>query len=166
MRVEEYLLDKESVTKQVSAFDNVDAMTSEVEGTLACTPFRLVYVRDNNVTDISINEVNSIEYTGPSYPKEYLNWGIFEVLVGVVLVAGHTVIEEVVGADGFGTLLLLIGGLFLTLGLGTLIWGYFIRRATLKIHTPSKTYEFASNESNLDEIGHTVRGYEMKNNNK
>ena len=162
MDIEEYLVDKESVTEQVSAYDDVDAISSE--GTLACTPFRLVYVSGNDVTDISINEVNSIEYSGPSYPTKYLNQGLAAMVIGVVVLVGRGAIAEALSAPGFGTLLQFIGGFILLAGIGTLVWGFFLRRATLKVHTPSKTYEFSSKESNLDEIGHTVRGFEMKNN--
>ena len=164
MQIDEYLVDKESVTEQVPAYDNADALSSASEGTLACTPFRLVYVCGNDVTDISINEVNSIEYSGPSYPTSYLNQGLVIMVIGLLLLVGRGGIAGALSTPGLATVALVLGGFFLLLGLATFVWGYFLRRATLKVHTPSKTYEFSSKESDLDEIGHTVRAFEMKNN--
>lgn len=164
MNIDEYLFENESVTEQVSAYDDVDAVSSSNEGTLACTPCRLVYIGGDDIIDISISEVNSIEYTGPSYPEKYLNWGVGAVVSGFLLFVSWIVVEYTAAVLGFGRLLLIISAMVSVIGIVILIQGYVIRRASLNIHTPNKSYEFVSKRSNLDEIGHTVRAYEMKNN--
>lgn len=157
MRLRDYLVENESVIVEVSAFDNSNAISDSEEGQLVCTPHRVVYVLRNDVTDISLNGVNSIEYTGLSYPARYLQWGIGGLLVGIGLFAFGTLLTEFSGPI-FG-----LSGLILLVGIATLIMGFFLRRSVLRVHTPNKSYTFASKDSNLDEIGHTIRGYEMQN---
>jgi len=164
MEIEEYLFENESITEQVSAYDSIDALSSANEGTLACTPVRLVYVCGNDVTDISINDVHAIEYGDLSYPTEYLNWGLGTMILGLILLTIWGVVEYIFSELGFETLLFFVSGVVLSSAIVILLWGYFVRRATLKIHTSNKSYEFTSEQNNLDEIAHTVRAYEMKNN--
>lgn len=161
MELTEYLVENESVSAEIGAFDDPDAMTQTSEGKLACTPYRLVYVSGDNVTDISLKGVNSIEYSAPRFPKRYIKYGLGSLLlalvigsIGSILVTeGILSITPVWVACGF----LILGGIV------TLVQGHFMRRSVLKIHTPNKSYEFYSKESQLDEIGHAVRGYEMQN---
>lgn len=157
MQLHDYLVENESVIVEVPAFNSLDAISSSEEGRLACTPHRVVYVLGNDVTDISFNGVNSIEYTGQSYPKRYLHWGIGESLVGLSLLVLGTLLTE------FSTPVIGFGGLLLLIGIITLIMGLFLRRSILRVHTPNRSYKFTSKNSNLDEIGHTIRGYEMQN---
>jgi len=160
MELTEYLIENESVSAEIGAFDDPDAMTQTSEGKLACTPYRLVYVNGDDVTDISLQGVNSFEYSAPGYPKRYLGYGLGSLLLAFVLGSIGTilVIEEIIPS----TLVWIICGFLVLGGVVTLVQGHFMRRALLKVHTPNKSYEFYSKESRLDEIGHTVRGYEMK----
>lgn len=156
MRLSDYLVENEDVVVDVPAFDNIDAVSSSEEGRLACTPHRVVYVRGNDVTDISLNGVNSIEYTDMSFPKRYLNWGIGGLLLSIPLIIFGLSINDL------SVPLFIVGGFVLLSGIATLVWGYFLRRSVLRVHTPNKSYSFASTNANLDQIGHTIRGYEMK----
>lgn len=161
MELTEYLIENESVSAEIGAFDDPDALTQTSEGKLACTPYRLVYVNGDDVTDISLKGVNSFEYSAPGYPKRYLAYSLGSLLLAFVLgsIGSILVVEELVPS----TPVWVIFGLLVLGGVVTLVQGHFMRRSVLKIHTPNKSYNFYSKESRLDEIGHTVRGYEMKN---
>jgi hypothetical protein len=154
MKLDSYLAKNESVTKEVEAFESVDAISDSRKGTLACTPNRVVYVRGDNVIDISLSGVNSIEYSAPSYPRNFLYWGsgfgILAFLAGVVEFVGDSTIPDL-------TLLIAFLGL---IGLAVLIGGWFLKRSTIKLRTPNKTYGFASNDRRLKDIAHALRGHE------
>lgn len=161
MKLTEYLLENEPVSAEIRAFDDPDAMTQTNEGKLACTPYRLVYVNGDGVTDISLKEVNSFEYSAPGYPKRYLAYGLGLLLFGLVLgtIGPLLAAEELITSS---TMWIICGCIIFSGGI-TLVQGHSLRRSVLKIHTPNKSYEFYSKEHRLDEIGHTVRGYEIKN---
>jgi len=160
VKLNDYLIDKEEVTAKIGAFDDPDSFIDSSEGTLACTPYRLVYINGNDVTDISLKGVNSIKYRDEGYPMRYLGYGLVGVLLGIVVWFVRFFLE--LGAMVPGELGWLFVGIFVLSGLGTWIQGLFMRRSSLKVFTPNKTYEFYSKEAGLDEIGHAVRGHEMK----
>ena len=159
MKVSNYLTSGESVVEQVSAFDNGYETSSSKMGDLVCTPLRLVYIQDDRVTDISLNQVNSIEYSGLSYRTDFFGWGIGLMIIGAILYFSRNLILPVNFDDTI--ILLFAAGFFLLLGVAIIINGLSLRRAKLIVHTPSKTYEFASKESDLIKIGHAVRTFEM-----
>jgi hypothetical protein len=155
MKLKDYLLEGESIIRQVEAFDSADAVSDTRKGTLACTPNRVVYVQGDDVIDISLNGVNSIEYSGPSYPRNYLYSGGFFALLAILSWISGSVLDS--GPDLTG--LAVICGV---IGVVTLGWGLFVRRATIKLRTPNKTYEFASKDNSLKSIGHALRGHEIQ----
>jgi hypothetical protein len=160
VKLNDYLIDNEKATAKIGAFDDPDAVMDSSAGTLACTPYRLVYINGNDVTDISLKGVNSIKYRGEGYPKRYLGLGLGSLFVGLLVwfVRFSLEIGEMVPESVAWTFV----GISVVTGLALLVQGHFMRRSSLKVYTPSKTYEFYSKEPGLDEIGHTVRGYEMK----
>ncbi|WP_049912144.1 hypothetical protein [Halorubrum kocurii] len=161
MKLNEYLIDKESASVEVGASRSAEQVRSGGSGTLACTPYRLVYVDGNDVTDISLKGVNSIQYRGMEYPKSYLVSGVGATIFGLfvaLVMRGASGVEPIPEGAVWG-----VAALSIAAGILTLVWGLFIRRASLKVHTPNKTYRFFSTDSSLKEIGHAVRGHEMKN---
>lgn len=74
MKLNEYLIDKETVSAKIGAYDSAGEYSEARAGTLACTPYRLVFVNGSDVTDISHRGVNSIEYSEGGYPTEYVFW--------------------------------------------------------------------------------------------
>lgn len=155
MELNGYLIEKESVSAKISAFDSPDEYSESRAGTLACTPYRLVFVHNGDVTDISLRGVNSIEYSEGGYPSEYFAWGLLSVLLAV-----FAVIFTSTGpiSEDLGTILAVIGGIA---GVGLWAWGFLLRNSTLQIHTAKKTYSFYSKEAGLDKIAHSVRAHEM-----
>ncbi|WP_224447009.1 hypothetical protein [Haloprofundus salilacus] len=166
MELNDYLVKNESATASVTAFDSVDAISDSKEGTLACTPHRVVYVRGKDVTDISLNGVNSIEYTSPSYPKRYLMMGIGIAAGSLLLIVLGAIFGEIPDAGVFSALFFVLGIPGFIYGIVVLGYGFLLRRAVLRVHTPNKSYEFSSKDTNLDQIGHTIRGYEMRKNSR
>ena len=161
MKLDEYLIDKESASVEVEASQSAEQVRNGGSGTLACTPYRLVYVDGNDVTDISLKGVNSIQYRGMEYPSSYFSSGVALVAIGILAAAVTMLIPEM---GAFPTEIIWIpAGVALLGGVATLIWGLFIKRSSLIVHTPNKTYRFFSTDSSLKEIGHAVRGHEMKN---
>ena len=157
MELDEYLIDKESVSAKIGAFDSKDEYSESRAGTLACTPYRLVYVNGSNVTDISLQGVNSIEYSEGGYPMEYLLAGIFSGIIGL----GVRYLAPFGPLTGdIGNFIGVLGGIVAAC---LLVYGFLLRDSQLKVHTPNKTYEFYAKEKGLDKIAHSVRGHEMKN---
>lgn len=157
MKLTEYLVEKESVTAEVMAYGSKDGVGDGAKGKLVCTPYRVVYVNGDDVTDISVRGVNSIEYSEKGYPTDYFLWGVLFVFLGAfpfALGSVGPIPESVMSLLGFGGLVV---------GFGTLVYGAMLKRSKLKIHTPNKTYSFYATEDGLAEIGHAVRGHEMRN---
>lgn len=152
--VEEYTAGGENAVAEATAYDSVDASTSYREGTIACTENRVVFSRDKYVADISLRSVNSIEYEEPSYPLEYLYWAILGMISAAVI---STVGPEFIAEQ---ELIILLSGLLTFGGLGTIAVGYLYMRHQLRIHTPSKSYEFSSSSGSLSHIAHAVREHE------
>lgn len=157
MKLKEYLINKESVSAKIGAYDNAGEYSESRAGTLACTPYRLVYVNGNDVTDISLQSVNSIEYSEGGYPVEYFLW---EFIIGFLGIAAFVIspVGPLTEEIGFA-----LAGASLFLGVGLTLYGFILRDSTLKVYTPNRTYEFYAKETGLDKIAHSVRGHEMKN---
>lgn len=152
--VEEYTAGGENAVAQATAYDSVDASSSHREGTIACTESRLVFSRHKYIADISLRSVNSIEYKEPTYPWRFLNWAVPEMsLAFLIWVIG----PEFISDQGFIDLMTFIIG---AVGVGTLLAGFLYMRHVLRVHTPSKTYEFASSNGSLSQIAHAVRANE------
>ncbi|MFC4449036.1 hypothetical protein [Halorussus aquaticus] len=154
MKLDSYLAKNESVTKEVEAFESVDAVSDSRKGKLACTPNRVVYVQGENVIDISLNGINSIEFSAPSYPKSFLYWG-----GGFGVLAFLTGVAEFVGDSSIPDLMLAIV-FFGLISLAILVAGQFLKRSTIKFRTPNTTYTFASTDRAIQDIAHAVRGHE------
>jgi len=156
MELEEYLIDKEAVSAKIGAYHAAGEYSESRAGTLACTPYRLVYVNGNDVTDISLQGVNSIEYSEGGYPTEYLLWGFIIGLLG-----GAALIMSPLGplTNEIGSAVGMISAITLII---LLLYGLLMRDSKLKVHTPNKTYEFYAKEKGLDTIAHSVRGHEAK----
>lgn len=157
MKLKEYLIDKESISAKIGAYDNAGEYSDSRAGTLACTPYRLVYVNGSDVTDISLQGVNSIEYSEGGYPVEYFLWSFIIGFLGVAafVVSPIGPVSEPIG--------LAFAGIAVMISFGLTLYGFLLRDSTLKVHTPNKTYEFYAKEEGLDKIAHSVRGHEMKN---
>lgn len=156
MKLNEYLVENETITSEVMAYESREGTGDSAKGKLVCTPFRVVYINGKDVTDISLQGVNSIEYSEKGYPTEYFVWGILFAFVSAFFFAAGPIGPVTEG------MLFAIGIVSLLGGIGLLIYGAILKRSQLKIHTPNKTYSFYATEEGLAEIGHTVRGYEMK----
>lgn len=149
MNVEDYLGEDEDVVCEVDVYEGEEAVFESNRGTLVTTPRRIVYVSGDDVTDVLIEDVTAIEYVGPSYPKFYLNWGVGFLLAGAVLWAARNV-ELIVGLEYLGVTALLVG-------VALLGSGHFLRRATVQLHTPNKTYEFSTSDDALADVGPAIR---------
>ena len=156
MELDEYLIDKESVSAKIGAYHAAGEVSESSTGTLACTPYRLVYVNGDDVTDISLQGVNSIEYSEGGYPTGFLLWGFVIGFLG-----GATFVISPLGplTNEIG---IVVGIVSMIVSLSLLLFGLLFRDSTLKVHTPNKTYEFYAKEKGLDKIAHSVRGHEMK----
>jgi len=154
MNIEDYIKNSEKVVTKSSAYDGKEALSNEKKGTIACTTNRLVFTRNKKVIDISLSEVNSVEYRLPTYPEEYLNYGVIGLAIGVILYLFSGEIPVGIGEE--------IG--MLAIGASILIFmiGILFRRRVLQLHTPNKTYTFATKDSSIEQIVHAVRGYEQK----
>ena len=157
MKLNEYLIDKESVSAKIGAYDSAGEYSEARAGTLACTPYRLVFVNGSDVTDISLRGVNSIEYSEGGYPIEYFLYGF---IVGFLSAAAYVMSPVGPLTNEIGVV---IGGIGMMIAFGIALYGFILRDSTLKVHTPNKTYEFYAKETGLDKIAHSVRGHEMKN---
>lgn len=140
MELKDYTFDKETVHQRSEAYQGEDSMTGK--GTLACTSKRVVFVSGKDVADISIKNVTAMEYSAKRYPESYLQWG------GLMLILGLLGIAIAATAD----LPMIIGGIVAAAGGATLLFGLFLRRASLRIHTPKKTFNFTSRDDLLRSV--------------
>lgn len=151
MKLTNYVFDKETVHKQAEAYQGEESMTGK--GTLACTSKRVVFVSGKDVTDISIKNVTAMEYSAKRYPRSYtMATGVFGFLAGILLLIGTASDIDIAMLGGMASA---------AIGLGILIVGIFLRRASLRIHTPGKTFNFTSYDD-LAEMAHMIRGQESR----
>lgn len=152
MRLEDYIYEKEMVHAQAEVYNGKDAVSDSEKGTLACTSQRIVYVSGKDVTDISINAVDAMEYSQKRFPQMYAIGGSLFLLLALV---GFVVSET-------SQLPMLIAIILGSIGGCTLVLGFVLRRASLQIHTPGQSFTFSSGHD-LSEIAHMIRGHEAKN---
>ena len=150
MKLDNYIRSDESVIATVDAYDDKDGYGQK--GEIGVTKDRIVYVEGHDVIDISYDGVHTIEYKEPSYPKRYLYWAFFPFLLGLFGTFGGSLIPIDVST-------IIPGVFFLALGLFFAISGFFYQRAELRLQTPSKEYEFATKDSSLEDIAHTLRKF-------
>lgn len=153
MRLKNYLRKNESVVVDVPAYDNKTAVSKSQMGELAVIPNRVIFANDEGVTDISLYGINSIDYKAPKYPVSYLYWGFGLICLSILGYALSLGIE-------FIFIELIVIAFFS--GIGVLIYGLFLRRSALKVHTSNKSYEFVSNDDQLIDVAHAVRGHEQR----
>ncbi|WP_144060775.1 hypothetical protein [Salinarchaeum sp. Harcht-Bsk1] len=152
--VGEYIASGETVAVRTTASDSMDPTDSSKQGEIAATEERVVYSRGNYVADISLRSVNSVEYELPTVNTRYLASGFLFLAIGFLIwIVGPDFINE----SGLTTLLTATFGV---IGLGFVISGLILVRHTLEIHTPSKSYEFNSKNSKLEDVAHAIRAHE------
>jgi hypothetical protein len=142
-----YLREDEAVLERVEAtLRSVGA----VDGTLAATPSRVVFVAEGLVADVDATEVTAIEFRDARYP-------LWNAVIGVVLaVLGAFLLAVAYTGAGrpvttwFGAGLLLVGAVTLALGLRE-------RTASLELYTPAKSFEFAGDGEDLAQLPAAIR---------
>ena len=140
MDVRDYIGRDERVLAQVDIQEDPYALFfTGVDGTLVCTEQRIVHVSGKEVTDVSINRVDSFQYHAPTIPRTYLYGGI-----GTLLIALLDVYPDITH------LAYLIGAVLIAAA-------YLFRTSTLSLHTPSESFEFQSRDDDLVEIAHALR---------
>lgn len=142
-----YLADDESPlrTAEVRLRD-----VGAIDGTLACTPTRLVFVAEDGVTDIAVDDVTALEYRETSFPLWSAVGGAVFSVVGLFLLA--------VAATGAGVpVTTWLGAGLLLIGVGSLAIGFYGRAATLEVHTPARSFEFAGSEDALSQFPTDIR---------
>lgn len=140
MDIHDYVSREERVLAEVDIHDDPYALFfSGVDGRLVCTEQRIVYVSGKEVTDVSVNRVDSFQYHAPTMPKTYLYSGIGALLFAILdIYPDLTPLAWVVGPVLVAT-------------------AYWLRTSTLTLHTPSESYEFQSRDDDLVEIAHALR---------
>jgi len=149
MELNDYIFDKETVHEQAEVYQGEESVTGK--GTLACTSKRVVFVSGKEATDISINNVTAMEYSAKRYPESYLQVGGLLTVVGLAwfVLAGVVDLPEMIGA------------IVAVAGVAALVFGLILRRASLRIHTPNKTFNFTSRED-LSNMAHMIRARESR----
>ena len=151
MELKDYVFDKETVHERAEVYQGEDSVTGK--GTLACTSRRVVFVSGKDATDISINNVTAMEYSKKRYPRSYVvAFGGFAVLAGILFLLGDTANVEIAMVGAMASALVSVS---------TVILGLVLRRASLRIHTPSKTFNFTS-QDDLADMAHMVRAQESQ----
>lgn len=154
MELGNYVLEGEEILQRATVHQRKNTFADDFEGTLACTPRRIVFSDGTEVTDISHRAVDAIEYRVPGIPWQAVGIGAVSILLGFVgafvgAIADSADLGSVVAAAG-----LLIGAL-------VVLAGYVRRRYRLRIHTPGQSFTFESKEE-LDRLAHRIRAQESK----
>lgn len=122
-----------------------------IDGTLACTGERVVFVSDGGVTDIAVGDVVALEYRDAGFP-------LWSAVLGVVLaVLGAFLLLVALSGAGQPVTTVLGGGL-LVIGVATLAVGARGRAATLELHTPAGSFEFSGIGDDLSAFPSVIRG--------
>ena len=150
MELNDYVFDKETVHQQAEAYQGEESMTGK--GTLACTSKRLVFVSGKEAADISIKNVTAMEYSAKRFPQSYLYTALGFLALALVLVVLEGAVPVIPTGASMGAAVI---------SLVLVAAGLFLRRASLRIHTPGKTFNFTSRED-LAEMAHMVRAQESK----
>ena len=146
MDVRDYINSGERVIVEVDIHEDPYALFfSGIDGTLVCTEQRIVYVSGKEVTDVSINRVDSFQYHAPTMPKTYVYSGIGALLFAILdIYPDLTPLGYLVGPV-------------------LIVTAYWLRTSTLSLHTPSETFEFQSRDDDLVEVAHALRERESVN---
>ena len=150
MELSDYVFDKETVHEQAQVYQGEESMTGK--GTLACTSRRVVFVSGKEATDISINNVTAMEYSAKRYPQSYLYTALGFLALALVLVVAEQAVPAVPSGTSVGAAVI---------SLLILVIGLVLRRASLRIHTPNKTFNFTS-RNDLADMAHMIRGQESR----
>ena len=143
-----YLREDEAVLERVEAtLRSVGA----VDGTLAVTPSRVVFVAEGSVTDVAVADVTAIEFRDARYP-------LWNAVIGVVFAVLGAFLLAVAYTGAGRPVTTWIGGGFLLVGSVTLALGLRERTATLELHTPARAFEFAGDGDALARLPSAVRG--------
>lgn len=166
MQVEDYLMDGESTEAKTSASNKLEAYNEVHNGTIACTPLRIIFVNDHDVIDISLRSIDSVEYTEPSLSEKQIKGSIFFILLGVGFGALLPLLQRasIIPSDLPSIIIPIfgvIGLLLIVIGASTLYNAYTNRRSKLSLHTPSGTYNFSAENSRLESIVHNLRYHEF-----
>ena len=126
--------------------------TGSAKGTLACTSDRIVYLRGDAITDISLSGVFAVECERESIRSDFLTVAILAGSFGIGLAILGIAIGEIPFDQIFPISLVFIFG-----GVLAAIIGAVLRRVSLMIHTPAKSFEFTGRDSDLQKFPQTVR---------
>jgi hypothetical protein len=150
MELKDYVFDKETIHQKAEVYQGEESITGK--GTLACTSKRVVFVSGKDATDISIKNVTAMEYSAKRFPQSYLYTALGFLALAIVLVIAEEAIPAVPSGAGVGAAVI---------SLVLIVSGLFLRRASLRVHTPGKTFNFTSRDD-LDKMAHMVRAQESQ----
>lgn len=148
MQLEDYLMDGETIEAKVEAYNRHDAYSDRYKGKLACTPLRVIYVNDHDVVDISLQSINSVDYTEPSLSQYQITTSVALSLLGVVgmiltpLLQSMSIIPPDL-ANSVAPGLVPIGLFFIGIGGYSLYRAYSQQRSELTLHTPNQSYDLS-----------------------
>ncbi len=153
MDINEYLVENEKVVTETSVFNGREAIAENKKGNIACTTNRLIFAGGNEVIDISLSEVNSVQYKLPSYPDNFASAGVAGLVIGASSYFLHQLLNIEIAE--------IIAMISVSIGLIILLLGLLFRRRVLHIHTPNISYTFSGKDESLEQIIHAVRAYEQ-----
>jgi lipid-A-disaccharide synthase-like uncharacterized protein len=151
MELNNYIFEKETVHEKASVSQS--GQSTRGKGTLACTSKRVVYVNDNEVTDISINSVDAMKYSKKKYPRIYgiAGSGLFGIAILALILS---LAADMNAAFAIAFWAAVIAGILLVVG-------FLVQKATLEIYTPNETFRFTSSDD-LGSLTHMIRAQESK----
>jgi hypothetical protein len=145
----DYFGNNETEVYRTKAIDEGTAWSEGDEGDLVCTNSRLVFSKGSEIIDISRDSIDSMEYEPPKYDMDYLYTGLIFMGIGLAGFFVEVVIDEGIAAA--------LGGIMAFAGLVVILVGFLYRRSSLKIHTAKKSFEFESNNQDLEEVIKSIR---------
>lgn len=122
-----------------------------VEGTLVATPTRVVFASEGGVTDVAVDAVTAIELHEARYP-------FWNAVVGVVLSVLGSLLLAIAYTGAGRPVTTWLGGVFLVVGVATLMLGVRDRAAKLELHTPARSFEFVGDDDDLSAFPGAIRG--------
>lgn len=147
MELQTYLREDEPVLERASATRRT---VGAVDGTLVTTPSRVVFVAEGGVTDVASDAVAAIELREARYP-------LWNAVIGVVLAVVGAFLLAVASTGAGIPVTTVLGTAFLVVGVVTLALGLRDRAATLELHTPARSFEFAGDGETLARLPATIR---------
>lgn len=113
-----------------------------VFGELAFTPVRVVYVQGNDVVDIPLDQVSSIERSKQQLLNQWVLGGILLVFLSWVYSGIMRVLASEVVEGGIPDILSVIPMVFYLTAAILLMYGIFFRKRVLRVRTPGADYAF------------------------